>query len=123
MEYLNNINVATILQKVGNIVEIEDSIVVGRILRTFIKEKVQLDVTKPLPSWCWIPRKNLPKIWAIYKYERFQDLCFNCGVLGHEKRTCKIPRGTSTYCSSIPKYDQHLSVQASKDYSNFPTRA
>lgn len=50
-------------------------------------------------------------IWVIYKYERLQDLCFNCGVLGHEQHYCKIPRVISTYCSSIPKYDQHISTQ------------
>lgn len=114
MEYLNSSNVASILEKVGRIVEIEESIVEGHILRSFIRAKVQLDDTKPLPSNCWIPRKSLPKIWAIYKYERLQDPCFNCGILRHEQRTCKTPKVMSAYCSSIPKYDQNLSAQVPK---------
>lgn len=85
-EYLNSINATTILNNVGKVVEIEEPIVEGKILRTFIRANVIIDITKPLSSGCWIPKKDLPKIWAIYKYERLQDLCFNCGVIGHEPR-------------------------------------
>lgn len=106
MEFLNITNVATILKNVGTVTEIEESIVDGRILKTFIRAKVQVDVTKPLPTGCWVPRKDLPKIWVIYMYERLQGLCFNCGILGHDQRTCKTPRAMSAYCNSIPKYDQ-----------------
>lgn len=110
MEFMNSTNTKTILQKVGKIVEMEESIINGRILRNFMRAKMEVDVTKPLPSGCWVPRKYLPKIWVIYKYERLQDLCYNCGVLGLEQRLCKVPRVMSSYCSSIPKYDQHLST-------------
>lgn len=118
MEYMNCINTTTILQKVGRIVEMEDSIVEGRILKTFMRAKVEIDVTKPLPSGCWVPRRDLPKIWVIYKYERLRDLCYNCGIIGHEQRTCKIPRVMSAYCSSIPKYDQNLSAQVPKSIAS-----
>lgn len=76
--------------KVGRVIEVEEPIVEGRVLRTFVRENVQLDITKPLPSGCWVPRKYLPKIWVIYKYERLQDLCFNYGIIGHKQRTCKM---------------------------------
>lgn len=114
MKYLNSVNAATILRKVGKVVEIEEPIVEGRILRTIIRARVILDITIQLPSGCWIPRKGFPWIWAIYKYERLQDLCFNCGIIGHEQRHCKVPRVMLAYCSSIPKYDQILSIMAAK---------
>lgn len=79
-----------------------------------MRAKVEVDITKPLPIGCWVPRQDLPKIWIIYKYERLQDICFNCGILGHEQRTCKISKVMSSYCSSIPKYDQNLSTQPPK---------
>lgn len=114
MEFLNSANGATILQKVGKVVEIEESILEGRVLRTYLRARVLLDVNKPFPTGCWIPKRNLPKVWVIYKYERLQDLCFNCRCLGHEQRFCKIPRIMSTYCSSIPKYDQSIIAQPAK---------
>lgn len=79
-----------------------------------MRAKVEIDTTKPLHTGCWVHRKDLPKIWVIYKYERLQDLCFKCGVLGHEQRACEVPTVMSTYCFSIPKYSQHLSTQPSK---------
>lgn len=110
MKYMNAVKVTTILVKVGKVEEIEESIVEGRILRTFVRAKMELDITKPQPSGCWIPRKDLPKIWVVYKHERLHDLCFNCGVIGHEQKGCKIPRVMSAYCASIPKYDESLST-------------
>lgn len=70
MEYMNSSNATTILSKIGRVMEVEEPIINGRIIRTFIRARVELDITKPLPSGCWIPRKDLPKICAIYKYER-----------------------------------------------------
>lgn len=113
-EFLNPINTRTIVQKAGRVIDIEDSIIEGRILRTFMRARIEIDVTKPLPTGCWVPRKNLPKIWVIYRYERLQDLCFKCGALGHEQRAYTIPTVMSTYCSSTPNFDQHLSTQPSK---------
>lgn len=114
MEVLNNANGRTILQKVVTVIEIELSILEGRVLMTFLRARVLMDVNKPFPAGCWIPRKNLPKVWVIYKYERLQDLCFNCGCLRHEQRFYKSPRLMSTYCSSIPKYDQSMIAQPAK---------
>lgn len=52
MEFLNSSNVTTILSRVGKVLEVEEPIIEGRILRTFIRAKVALDITKPLPSGC-----------------------------------------------------------------------
>lgn len=62
LEYLNSKNVSTILQKFGMVREIEDLLIDGRIMRTFIRARVYLDITKPLPSGCWVPRADQPKI-------------------------------------------------------------
>lgn len=62
MEFLNSVNGNTILQKVGKVLEIEESILEGRVLRTFLRARVLLDVTKPIPAGCWVPRQNLPRV-------------------------------------------------------------
>lgn len=62
LEYLNCKNVTTILQKIGTVMDVEDPQFEGRLLRTFIRARMSLDITKPLPADCWNPRANLPKI-------------------------------------------------------------
>lgn len=52
LELLNSKNVSTLLKKVGRVLEIEDPIVDGKIFRNFIRARVMLDVTKPLPAVC-----------------------------------------------------------------------
>lgn len=60
---------------------------------------------------CWVPRNNLPKVWISFKYEKLQDLCFNCGVIGHEQRFCKEDKETPS------RYGQRLSVPPAKEWS------
>lgn len=105
LEYLNCKNVTTILSKVGTVEEVEEPPFEGRLMRTFIRTRVSLDITKPLPTGCWIPRADLPKIWVIYRCERLQDLCLNCGILGHEQKECYNQKVMATYDSRVPKYD------------------
>lgn len=51
MEFMNNINTTTILQKTGKIVEMKNSIIDGRILRTYMRAKVLIDVKKTFSFW------------------------------------------------------------------------
>lgn len=61
IEYLNSSNVSTILNKVGRVVDVDVSIVEGGILRTFVRARVHVDVTKTLPSGCWVRGKIYQK--------------------------------------------------------------
>lgn len=114
LENLNSLSAGTLLAKVGPVMEIEEPIIEGKIVRHFVRGRVQVDVTKPLPIGCWIPRVNLPRLWVFYRYERLLDLCFNCGILGHEQKGCEKPRVMTSFNPYLPKYTHRLSVQASK---------
>lgn len=102
------------MQKVGGVLAIEESIIEGRVLRTFLRARVLIDVTKPFPAGCWIPWKDLPKIWIHYKYERLQNLCFNCGCLGHEQKHCKATKVMSFVDPTTPMYHQGMIAQPAK---------
>lgn len=82
-------NAATLLKKMGDVLEIEEPVVERRVIKSFIKARVRLDISKSFPVGCWVPRVDLPKFWVIYRYERLQGICYNCGVLGHEQKQCK----------------------------------
>lgn len=50
----------------------------------------------------------------MFLYEKFQDLCFNCGVIGHEQRVCKKARANSVISSAIARYGAKMSVLPAK---------
>lgn len=49
---LNCNNVTTILKKIGTMREVEDLQVEGRLIKTFIRARVSLNIAKPLPVGC-----------------------------------------------------------------------
>lgn len=118
LENLNCQSAITLLQKVGRVVDIEDPLADGQLVRDFVRGKVLVDTTKPLPTGCWIPRVGLPNLWVVYRYKRLQDLCFNCGVIGHEQKYCKHPRAMASYNPNIPKYNQNLCVPTARPIAN-----
>lgn len=50
----------------------------------------------------------------VFRYERLQNLCFNCGIIGHEQNDCKKEKVMSVLVKETPLYDAKLSVAPSK---------
>lgn len=103
-----------ILQHVGVILDIEDPRVDGKLLRPFSRARVEVNIQHPLSTGCWIPRKNNPRIWAFLKYERLQNLCFKCGIIGHEQNTCQKSKVMSAWGRNIQKYGPGVGVAPAK---------
>lgn len=96
---------------------VEESKVEGCILRGFIRVRVLVNILKPLLTGCWIPRVNKAKVWVVFKYEKLQGFCYNCGILGHEKMSCKRNKVMSVLCKEIPRYGANLGVMIAKPFS------
>ncbi|KAF7140564.1 hypothetical protein RHSIM_Rhsim06G0091800 [Rhododendron simsii] len=60
--------------------------------RSFLRVRVEVNISQPLPKGFWMRRKNPTgtDLWISYKYERLSDFCFACGRLGHENKNCKF---------------------------------
>lgn len=72
------------------------------------------NVNNPLPTGCWVLRRDLPKLWVFFRYEKLQDLCYNCGILGHGQKDCRGEKMMSVLNSEEPRYGPRLAVQPAK---------
>ncbi|KAL0910886.1 hypothetical protein M5K25_018983 [Dendrobium thyrsiflorum] len=83
--------------------------------REFARVCVRIDLDKPLPLGVWVDGMA-GRFFQKVEYERIPSLCFNCGMVGHEKDSCtnKISLAKDTTNSSI---DINVRDQAAKRQS------
>ncbi|KAF7823513.1 reverse transcriptase [Senna tora] len=84
-------------EKIGVVTEVEDCWEEEAMVRSFLRARVRIDVRNPLSVGLWVPRPNLPKLWIEVKNEKLQNVCFGCGVIGHDIKSCvsETSRGVS----------------------------
>ena len=94
--------------------EVEEPVVEGRILRSFLRMRVTIDIRQPLATGLWAPRKdtNLVCIWL--KYEKLQECYFQCGRIGYEARQCKEKKAMSLRNPRKPCYVPGLGVAVAR---------
>ncbi|XP_075665888.1 uncharacterized protein At4g02000-like [Castanea sativa] len=57
---------------------------------SFMRVKVNLDISLPLCRGRLVSLKNGEKIWLSFKYERLPNLCYWCGRLNHSDKDCPL---------------------------------
>lgn len=110
LEGISKENATKIGSKLGEVLDVEEPIAEKRITRDFMRVRVSIDITKPLVTGFWVPRKELPKVWVMLYYERLQDYCYNCGRIGHDQKECKHERVMSLIKDNAPRYGPGLGV-------------
>ena len=55
---------------------------------TFLRIRVDVNITKPLMRGKMIQIEGMEKGWVYFKYERLPIYCYQCGILGHQEREC-----------------------------------
>ncbi|BFG20599.1 hypothetical protein CerSpe_068730 [Prunus speciosa] len=81
-------NARALGSRIGSVLEVEDNFETG--FRGFLRIKVDMDVSKPIPSGFTMPCPSTGKRVIQLKYEGLRDFCFRCGRLGHS-HGCSLP--------------------------------
>lgn len=118
---MNIPNASKIAQQIGEIIDVENPRITGNLVRSFMRVRILINVYKPLLTGCWVPRKDLPKSWVVFRYEKLQGMCFNCGVIGHEQQSCKRGKVMSVVNGKIPRYSGQLGIPSAKPLSVIAT--
>ncbi|XP_065625608.1 uncharacterized protein LOC112020135 [Quercus suber] len=75
---------------IGNVLEVDCKAITSD-QAPFLRVRVEVPLSKPLRRGAPILSPEGDKVWVAFQYERLQGLCFNCGILGHELKTCTRP--------------------------------
>ncbi|RYR34021.1 hypothetical protein Ahy_A10g048734 [Arachis hypogaea] len=98
-------------EMLGVLPEAEDPKMDGGLRRPYLRIRISIDITKALPTGFLLDREELPLLWVFFRYERLSDsYCFNCGILRHEKKTCKNPIAMACWDTTKRKYSPGLGV-------------
>ena len=58
----------------------------------FLRIRVEMPLDKPIRRGAPVISPKGDKVGVAFQYERLLGLCFNCGLLGHEAKSCTTAR-------------------------------
>ncbi|GMP61339.1 hypothetical protein CsSME_00023840 [Camellia sinensis var. sinensis] len=81
--------------RIGRLVEVEAPSDGLLIHCSFLRLRVEVDVTKPLLQGFILYRRDSSEpvgegLKVYYKYEKLSEFCYDCGRIGHDKMACKF---------------------------------
>lgn len=63
----------------------------------FLLVRVEIPLSQPLRWTGPVVSPEGERSWVKFRYERIDELCFSCGRLGHETKTCTLTKPCTTY--------------------------
>ncbi|BFG34430.1 hypothetical protein CerSpe_207040 [Prunus speciosa] len=77
-------NMVKIGDRIGEIIEYKNP----NQTRGFLRFRVWIDTTNPLPTGFWLPRADGSETWVEFQFERLGDFCYKCKRIGHCMKDC-----------------------------------
>uniref|UniRef100_A0A803QQ69 Reverse transcriptase n=1 Tax=Cannabis sativa TaxID=3483 RepID=A0A803QQ69_CANSA len=105
-------NMLRLASMAGDVIEIQKEEVTRITMNGFFWFKVWASIENPLCPGFLFPNSGA-KIWLPFRYERLPYMCFSCGRIGHDFRTCEkhpVTISDGNGCSS-PAYGAWMKVE------------
>ncbi|KAL7239081.1 hypothetical protein ACSBR2_005057 [Camellia fascicularis] len=85
----------TIGNRIGRLIEVKARSEGLLLERSFLRLRVDVDVTKPLLQGFILHRRGalrveIDDVRVLYKYEKLSEFCYNCRQIGHDNLSCKF---------------------------------
>ncbi|RYR59680.1 hypothetical protein Ahy_A05g025598 [Arachis hypogaea] len=111
IDYMSKKTAIHIGNMLGVVAEVENPKVDGVLRRSFLRIRVGINITKAPPTGFWLAREKSSNLWVYFQYERLPECyCYNCGIIGHEKKNCKNQTAMAVWDLTKPKYSAGLGV-------------
>lgn len=72
---------------IGRVIEVDTKAFASDQAR-FLRVQVEMPLDKPIRRGAPVLSPEVEKVWVAFQYEPFLGLCFHCGLLGHEAKSC-----------------------------------
>lgn len=88
VEKMSRTNAEIIGRRFGKLLAVEASSEKIILCRSFLRVRVEINTSNPLPKGFWL-RGKVDR-WISFKYEKLPNFCYACGRIGHDNRECKF---------------------------------
>jgi hypothetical protein len=131
-------NAIRIGKRIGKNLELDNDNSMGLICRQFIRFKIEINTSLPLALGFNMVCDGEDTCWISFLYERLDDYCSSCGLIGHKSGFCPSsassvspdkyrrslrasPYGTTRLISKMPSEDSDLGISSAASVGNSPS--
>jgi hypothetical protein len=101
-------NAIAIAKGLGRFLKVEDFGASGATFKSYLRLLVEIDVSTPLKPGFLFNREGGDSIEVSLIYERLDEYCISCGLIGHKKYGCRSPpelQCPGKYKNSLKEYN------------------